>query len=169
MLFWLDASILSSWYTFVSVLLWLVLKSFVRPFFSTTMLILLLMSMLCGHFCLLKTVSKRPKLFLNSTKNIIEYRLKSYKPKRRVKKPNLIKQWNLINHSHFTTPWLILPTHVAAGCRTSFFRGMSCAIDLVPVSTAHWRRRLLEKSSCLSSIFTAETRGYLKCNISPRL
>ena len=48
----------------------------------------------------------------------------------------------------------IVQTHVVGGRATSFVRGMSCAMDLVPVSTVHWRRRRLEKSSCLSFLIS---------------
>ena len=56
----------------------------------------------------------------------------------------------------------IVQTHVVGGRATSFVRGMSCAMDLVPVSTVHWRRRRLEKSSCLSSLLLLIRGGEYK-------
>ena len=43
--------------------------------------------------------------------------------------------------------------------KTSAVPGQSCAVNLVPVSTAQRRRRRVEKTSCLSSLVSLPLRG----------
>ena len=60
-------------------------------------------------------------------------------------------------------------SHVAAGSSTSAVPEQSCAVNLVPVSTAQRRRRRLEKSSCLSSLIIEQRRlrGTARTSIQP--
>lgn len=52
-------------------------------------------------------------------------------------------------------------THVIAGRTTLLTQGMSCTIDLAPVSTTQRRQRRVEKSPCLSSLVSGLRRRSL--------
>ena len=61
--------------------------------------------------------------------------MKSYEPKTEVKNPTKA----IKSHKSLTFPVRrqIVQTHVVGGRATSFVWGMSCAMDLVPVSTVN--------------------------------